>query len=527
MGPGAATDVTEPLFPVQVRNTAYSNTFDVSDIHRLLAPDASGKSLALMDAANLFPNFDQLIMLVNDPEYGGSGAVDLAVSSLGASANEIAIHEMGHSFAALADEYYAGDVFNAEKPNMTQNTNPATIKWKNWLNTMGIGINQHTCPLVPPTCNSDPDFDEFAQWYKPHTNCKMQFLGSDFCAVCKEAIIDVMYGFVDPFKNKIPDLTSMFSFNGSNIQFGSDLILSTPNTMTIEWRLNGNLLSNRTNSKEFFTYEDFSLMGNVLELKVIDQTGLSRSYLPGNGYEFTLSWIVHKVDLCTGLVDKFDYLNTFPPGSGTNQTQGDDFDWTEWSGPTPTANTGPSGALDGNTYLYIEATGNTPNKQAIFRTDCFDLTDLNRPVFRLYHHLFGSQIGQLEIKVSVNAGNTYTSEYTIQGDQGDNWKQMEIDLSNFISPYTVIQITATTGAGSLGDIAIDLMEVIDLCPDFRTLSGLTHNGTQTFKAANKITSTSTVNIGTTTYQAGTAVDLNQGFSVNQGSTFNAQMGGCN
>jgi hypothetical protein len=268
-------------------------------------------------------------------------------------------------------------------------------------------------------------------------------------------------------------------------------------------------------------------MGNVLELKVIDQTGLSRSYLPGNGYEFTLSWIVHKVDLCTGLVDKFDYLNTFPPGSGTNQTQGDDFDWTEWSGPTPTANTGPSGALDGNTYLYIEATGNTPNKQAIFRTDCFDLTDLNRPVFRLYHHLFGSQIGQLEIKVSVNAGNTYTSEYTIQGDQGDNWKQMEIDLSNFISPYTVIQITATTGAGSLGDIAIDLMEVIDLCPDFRTLSGLTHNGTQTFKAANKITSTSTVNIGTTTYQAGTAVDLNQGFSVNQGSTFNAQMGGCN
>jgi hypothetical protein len=526
--PATATDVTEPAFPVQVRNTAYNNTFDVSSIHRLLAPDAAGKTLALTDAMNLFPNFDQLIMLVNDPNYGGSGASDLAVASLEASANEIAIHEMGHSFAGLADEYYAGDVFSAEKPNMTTNTNVSTVKWKNWLSTNGIGIYPHTCPLgAASVCNADPAFDEFAQWRKPHNSCKMQFLGSDFCSVCKEAIVDVMYSFVDPFKNKIPDLTSLFSFNGSNIQFGSDLITSTPNTMTIQWYLNSNLLANRTNAKEFFTYEDFSLGGNVLELRIIDQTGLSRSYLPDAGYEFSLSWVVNKVDLCTSLETKFDYVNSFPPGSGAGQTQGDDFDWTEGSGPTPSSNTGPSGAFHENTYLYLEATGNNPNKVAIYRTECFDLTSLNRPVFRIYHHLYGQDIGSLEIKVSVNAGNTYTSEYFIQGDQGDNWKQVEIDLSNYISPYTVFQITGTTGSGPSGDIAIDLLEIIDTCPDNRTFSGVTHTGSQTFKALNKITSTGTVNLGAITYQAGTAVDLNQGFSVNPGATFNAQMGGCN
>jgi hypothetical protein len=37
-------------------------------------------------------------------EAGGQ----IATSSLHSSANEIAIHELGHSFARLKDEYYAG-----------------------------------------------------------------------------------------------------------------------------------------------------------------------------------------------------------------------------------------------------------------------------------------------------------------------------------------------------------------------------------------------------------------------------------
>lgn len=514
--PATATDTLEPVFPVQVRNTIYNSTFDVSSIHRLLAPDAAGETQVYTDLLNLFPNYDQIILLVNDPNYGGSGGT-IATASLAAFANEIAIHEMGHSFADLADEYYAGDQYAAEKPNMTANNNPGTIKWKNWLNINNVGIWQHTC--TAGNC---------AAWYKPHQNCKMQELDNDFCSVCKEAIIDVLYNLVDPFQNKIPDLTSLFSFNGSRILFGSDLIMNSPNTMDIEWFLNGNLLANRTNAKETFTFEDFPIFGgNVLELRVTDHTPQSKSYLPGDGYVFSLSWIVSKVDLCLTTETKFDYLNSFPAGSEANQTQTDDFDWSLGSGSTPTANTGPSGAIDGSTYLFLEANGNTPNKVAEYRTECFDLTDLNRPVFYLYHHLYGSDIGTLEIDVSVNAGNSWTNVYTIQGDQGDNWKQAGIDLQNYISPYTKFRIVGTTGGGVFGDIAIDQLEIVDACPDNHTLTGVNHNGSVTFKALNKITSTSTVSLGTVTYQAGTAIDLNQGFQVNSGANFVAQFGGCN
>ncbi len=515
--PGIATDVIEPLSPVQTRNTYYQTTFDVDSIHRLLAPMGTGITNAYTDLANVFPNYDQIIMLVNDTEYGGSGGT-IATSSVNASANEIAIHEMGHSYADLADEYYAGDQFAGERANMTANNNPATVKWKDWLNILGIGIYQHTCSSG--NCSS---------WYKPHNNCKMQFLGSDFCSVCKEAIIDKMYSLADPFENKIPNLTSLFSFNGNCTTFGSNLILTNPNTYTIEWELNGNIIPSRTEETEVWKYEDFDFGTNVLKLQILDETSLSKSYLPDDGYFFELSWVVNKVDLCSKTVDKFDYVNSFPSGSSAGQTTADDFDWTEWVGSTPTSNTGPSSAYDGTTYLYTEACcSNIPNKKAIYFTDCFDLTRVNNPKMSLAIHMLGKDIGKLEIAVSDAGGNTnsYTVLQTFTGEIGPDWKEFEWDLSPFVSPYTKFQFTVTTGSGIEGDIAIDYLRVFSGCASSLTLNQ-THTGVNTYEAQSTITSTSNVLSGSTIYRAGSSVNLNGGFNVNAGATFITQQGGCN
>ena len=62
------------------------------------------------------------------------------------SANQIAIHQIGHSFGKLKDEYYAGDQYATENAvNMTQVTDPALVKWKNWIGDNGIVIYQHCC----------------------------------------------------------------------------------------------------------------------------------------------------------------------------------------------------------------------------------------------------------------------------------------------------------------------------------------------------------------------------------------------
>ncbi len=153
---GTATDVTEPATPVTNPNNYFGSRFDVSNIHRLLAP--ANSSLIQSALASNTPYYDQVFILVNSTVYGGSGGT-YATSSIHSSAGEIAIHEIGHSFANLGDEYW----FNcSERKNRTANSNPATIVWKNWLNTNNVSI--YTIGGSSPTC------------YRPHQNCKMQVL---------------------------------------------------------------------------------------------------------------------------------------------------------------------------------------------------------------------------------------------------------------------------------------------------------------------------------------------------------------
>ena len=54
------------------------------------------------------PN-DQIIVLVNNLTYGGSGHPDVAVAYTGQWGKQIMIHELGHSFGHLGDEYIRHD----------------------------------------------------------------------------------------------------------------------------------------------------------------------------------------------------------------------------------------------------------------------------------------------------------------------------------------------------------------------------------------------------------------------------------
>src|ERR1035437_1399306 len=122
--PNTSSDCSSasPLVPVSNPTTYFGCTFDSYGIHRLIVPQNTTNIVNVL-AAN-FPNYDQVLIIANTPYYGGSGGA-YATSTVNSSSKEIAAHEIGHSFAHLADEYYAGDNFAAEKPNMTQETNPS------------------------------------------------------------------------------------------------------------------------------------------------------------------------------------------------------------------------------------------------------------------------------------------------------------------------------------------------------------------------------------------------------------------
>ncbi|MCF3650296.1 M64 family metallopeptidase [Synoicihabitans lomoniglobus] len=78
------------------------------------------------------PEYDYAVMIINSTRYGGSGGIPLTFTRNVSSVN-VLLHESGHSFAGLADEYVdeAQIPFHppSEFPNSTQNAQRATLPW--------------------------------------------------------------------------------------------------------------------------------------------------------------------------------------------------------------------------------------------------------------------------------------------------------------------------------------------------------------------------------------------------------------
>ncbi|MFC0254304.1 IgA Peptidase M64 [Massilia consociata] len=94
---------------------------------------------ALRDIAQHAP-YEFIEILVNNETYGGGGIFgQFSTAAAGnAWANYLFVHEFGHHFAGLADEYYTSPVAYAAastrmepwEPNVTALRDPANIKWK-------------------------------------------------------------------------------------------------------------------------------------------------------------------------------------------------------------------------------------------------------------------------------------------------------------------------------------------------------------------------------------------------------------
>lgn len=278
--PNTASDCSSasPLVPVSNPNTYLNTTFDYGGIHRLVVPTNTSNILSTLSSN--FPNYDQIIVLTNTTYYGGSGGM-VATATLNTASNELAFHECGHSFANLADEYYAGDSYASEKVNMTKETNPSLVKWKNWIGVNSIGINQHCCG------------GNSASWYKPYTNCKMQYLNSAFCSVCKEALIEKIHSLVNPIVQYSPTNLTVNSPNQFLTFKLNELMLPVPNTLKIVWKLNGNVIKNNIDSV-IINQSLLTNSTNNLIATVTDTTSLLKVNNHATFHFSTVTWTVNK-----------------------------------------------------------------------------------------------------------------------------------------------------------------------------------------------------------------------------------------
>jgi len=222
------------------RHTALGTSYNSLDSPRYVLTLANKD---LRDIAALVP-YDQIYILINSPRYGGGGIFNLySVSYTGSEprmpewwSDYVFVHEFGHTFGGLADEYYTSDVSYDEfylpgvepwEPNITRLLDKETPKWKDLIapgtpiptpwakaefDSLGIILRQHKRD-TPEYIRVEKQMKEilkisenrfavgcfegagyaFTGIYRPSLDCRM-FSKSlvEFCPVCQQAINKVI-----------------------------------------------------------------------------------------------------------------------------------------------------------------------------------------------------------------------------------------------------------------------------------------------------------------------------------------------
>ncbi len=117
-------------------DTSIGATFNSLGSERYLLTEDNRR---LRDIAANVP-YDALVIMVNHDRYGGGGIYNLYCTFTARSewADYLLLHELGHSFAGLADEYYSSDVAYHDfyprgrepvEPNITALLDPIDLPW--------------------------------------------------------------------------------------------------------------------------------------------------------------------------------------------------------------------------------------------------------------------------------------------------------------------------------------------------------------------------------------------------------------
>ena len=176
-------------------NTLMSTSFYTFDSERY---NMTFDNKSVRDLAANAP-YDQIYILVNSTKYGGGAIYNYYSVSVNSnrSAAKIFIHEFGHGFAGLGDEYYNSEVAYSEfypldvepwEPNLTTRVN-FDSKWGHLLDP----ATPVPTPMTEEYRNTLGVFEGggYASEgvYRPAYDCLMNSFAVDqFCGCCQEAI---------------------------------------------------------------------------------------------------------------------------------------------------------------------------------------------------------------------------------------------------------------------------------------------------------------------------------------------------
>ena len=240
--PAEQSGISRPSSGVY-RNSPLGTTYDAFGSERYVL---TFENRELREAAQFAP-YEFIEIITNTRTYGGGGIFNLygTVAADSEQAPYVFVHEFGHHFADLADEYYTSPVAYIQpkitvepwEPNVTALLDPANLKWRELL-TPGVAL---PTPWENETYNrksreyqerreqiraeerpeaemeelfaelrgfeqeffaNEPHFGKVGafegamyqakEYYRPELDCIMFTRSSEFCRVCERGITRII-----------------------------------------------------------------------------------------------------------------------------------------------------------------------------------------------------------------------------------------------------------------------------------------------------------------------------------------------
>ncbi len=163
------------------------------------------------------------------------------------------------------------------------------------------------------------------------------------------------------------------------------------------------------------------------------------------------------------------------------------FFW-EVAGPTDTSTggTGPAPSVNTGNYFLLETSSGTAGNVRDLVSPLVDLSGLSNPAISFNYHMFGNNMGTLE--VVVNGTDTV---FSLSGEQQTSetkaYRLAEIDLSAYAGQIIFVTFRGIRGNGGLSDIAIDNVVFDDIscfAPSDLGVTNITGNQAELFWTEN-------------------------------------------
>lgn len=242
------------------KNTALGMGFWCSNTERLLCANMQ----KVKEYAANAPDVDVILAIANSSKYGGAGYWKDGVATLpgrNASAVELALHEIGHSFALLGDEYsYAGSSSSECAAKANGSTTNATkilaskTKWWRWLDLPHIGSFEGTCYQTSGI-------------FRPTLDSKMRTLGKPFYEVNTEQYIFAIYKHVRP----IDAATAAGTYKQGAV-LNVKVMKPINHKLSIQWYLDGVVIPNQTDENLDTSRLVLTKDSHKISVQVIDKT---------------------------------------------------------------------------------------------------------------------------------------------------------------------------------------------------------------------------------------------------------------